>query len=298
MDFTLGLVLLVAFTLVHAAPTVDLEKRQTITALSAAQIASFKPFTFYASTGYCQPSATLTWSCGANCQANPSFEPLASGGDGSDTQFWYVGFDPTLQTVIVSHQGTDTGEILALLTDADITLKQLDSTLFPGLSSSIEVHEGFAGTQSRSAPDVLSAVQTAITRFKATQVTILGHSLGGAIALIDAVYLPLHVSGVTFKTITYGMPRVGNQAFANYVDAHVSLIHINNEEDIVPILPGRFLGYVHPSGEVHIEDSGEWASCPGQDNTNTQCIVGDVPNIFEGDESDHDGPYDGVLMGC
>ena len=36
----------------------------------------------------------------------------------------------------------------------------------------------------------------------------------------------------------------------------------------------------------------------GQDNTSNQCIVGDVPNIFEGDEGDHDGPYDGVEMGC
>ena len=36
----------------------------------------------------------------------------------------------------------------------------------------------------------------------------------------------------------------------------------------------------------------------GQDNSNKACIVGDVPNIFEGDESDHDGPYDGITMGC
>lgn len=33
-------------------------------------------------------------------------------------------------------------------------------------------------------------------------------TVGGAIALIDSVFLPLHISGVTFKTITYGMPRV------------------------------------------------------------------------------------------
>ena len=108
------------------------------------------------------------------------------------------------------------------------------------------------------------------------------------------------------------------------MDAHVSLTHINNKEDPIPILPGMFLGYVHPSGEVHIEDSGEWAACPGafalsslrgaapcclradlhcfsragQDNSSSQCIVGDVPEIWDGDESDHDGPYDGVTMGC
>ena len=36
----------------------------------------------------------------------------------------------------------------------------------------------------------------------------------------------------------------------------------------------------------------------GQDNPSDLCIVGDVPNIFESNESDHDGPYNGVEMGC
>ena len=99
--------------------------------------------------------------------------------------------------------------------------------------------------------------------------------------------------------IGYGLPRVGNQDFANYVDAlRLSITHINNKEDFVPILPGRFLGFHHPSGEVHIRDSGAWAACPGQDNDSAECTVGDVTSIFKGKESDHDGPYDGVTMGC
>ena len=58
---------------------------------------------------------------------------------------------------------------------------------------------------------------------------------------------------------------MGNQEFADYVDAHVtSLTHVNNKKDPVPILPGRFLGFVHPSGEVHIDNSNYWVSCPGQ----------------------------------
>ena len=76
---------------------------------------------------------------------------------------------------------------------------------------------------------------------------------GAAIALLDSVYLPLHIPGVTFKTVVFGLPRVcaifsyvtliynsslkvGNQAFANYVDAHVkNLNHINNKEDFIPV---------------------------------------------------------------
>ncbi|KZS99722.1 alpha/beta-hydrolase [Laetiporus sulphureus 93-53] len=229
----------------------------------------------------------------------PTFKPVTSGGDGDSVQYWYVGYDPTLDTVIVSHQGTDPDEILPLVTDGDIIMINPDTTLFPGLSSSIEVHQGFADEQAKTASDVLSAVQSAISTYSATKVTMVGHSLGAAISLLDAVYLPLHISDATFSYIGYGLPRVGNQAFANYVDdSSLSVTHINNEEDPIPICPGRFLGFVHPSGEVHIEDSGEWASCPGQDNPSTQCIVGDVPDIWDGDESDHDGPYGGVTMGC
>ncbi|KAH9914537.1 uncharacterized protein B0H18DRAFT_1125467 [Fomitopsis serialis] len=118
-----------------------------------------------------------------------------------------------------------------------------------------------------------------------------------AISLLNTVYLPLHIFNVTFTFVGYGLPRVGNQAFADYVDAQSnSVTHINNEEDPDPILPGMFLGFMHPSGdsEVHIEDSGEWAACTSQDNPSTECIVGDVPYLWDGNVSDHDGPYNGV----
>lgn len=88
---------------------------------------------------------------------------------------------------------------------------------------------------------------------------------GAALSLLDSVYLPLHLpSGTTFSTILYGLPRVGNQAFADYVDANLHVTHINNMKDPIPILPPTFLGYVHPSGEVHITGTLDWEQCPGK----------------------------------
>ncbi|KDQ26489.1 hypothetical protein PLEOSDRAFT_1044280 [Pleurotus ostreatus PC15] len=278
-----------------------LETRQSITVLSSAQISAFKPYSFYASTAYCKPATTKTWTCGANCNANSGFQPVASGGDGSIVQFWYVGYDASLKSVIVAHQGTDTSKLIPLLTDADFFFDSLNPTLFPGISRSIQVHNGFSEAQARAAPAVLAAVKTAMSQFSATRVTIVGHSLGGAIALIDAVYLPLHLpSGTTFKTVTFGMPRVGNQAFANYVDSHnTSLTHINNKGDIVPIVPGRFLGFHHPKGEVHVRNSDSaWVSCPGQDSTAAGCTIDEVPNIFSSNSGDHFGPFDGKHGDC
>ena len=123
----------------------------------------------------------------------------------------------------------------------------------------------------RAAEDVLSAVQDTLSAHSGASVTMVGHSLGGALALLDSVFLPLHLpEGTQFKTVTYGMPRVGNQEFADYVDENVTslnggtgLTHINNKEDVVPIVPGRFLGFVHPSGEIHIQDDDSWDTCSG-----------------------------------
>ena len=277
----------------------SIAKRQSITAISTAEIETFKPFTFFASAAYCQPANTLAWNCGANCDANSDFQPFASGGDGSSVQFWYVGFSPSQNTIIVAHQGTDPSQIQADATDADAFLTNLDSGLFPGVDSSVEVHSGFAAEQAKTASDILSAVQSLISSTGSQSVTVVGHSLGAAIALIDGIFLPLNLpSNINVQVIGYGLPRVGNQAWANFVDEVLSVTHINNKEDIVPIVPGMFLGYHHPSGELHIMDNNQWVSCPGQDNPSTECIVGDVPNVFDGDESDHDGPYDGVEMGC
>ena len=49
----------------------------------------------------------------------------------------------------------------------------------------------------------------------------VGHGLGGALAEIDAVYLRLNVPFIRMNTITFGKPRVGNEAWAYLVDANV-----------------------------------------------------------------------------
>ncbi|KDQ26486.1 hypothetical protein PLEOSDRAFT_1043436 [Pleurotus ostreatus PC15] len=251
-------------------------------------IAALKPYTYYASAGYCKPEDTLTWKCGENCEANAQFQPFASGGDGNATQYWYVGYDPALKTVIVAHQGTDMSKSGAVATIMDIAQVHPSKSLFPGVSANVLVHKGFAESHSRSAPAVLAAVEKTLKEPGTTKhVTLVGHSLGAALSLLDGIYLPLHVPGITFSVIGYGMPRVGNKAFADYVDAHVkSLVRINNGEDPVPIMPGMYYassGYRHPSGEIHISNKDrKWYKCAGQENPSAECSDGSGASIFSG----------------
>ena len=71
-----------------ASPEVDtVSLVDPVTPMTSAQVDALTPYTYFASTGYCNPSVTENWSCGANCDANPGFRPVASGGDGSLIQF-------------------------------------------------------------------------------------------------------------------------------------------------------------------------------------------------------------------
>lgn len=63
-----GLILSALFgpAIVWAAP--PLATRQSISTLTAAQVAAFKPYTRYASSAYCMPANTLAWNCGGESQ--------------------------------------------------------------------------------------------------------------------------------------------------------------------------------------------------------------------------------------
>ena len=85
--------------------------------------------------------------------------------------------------------------------------------------------------------------------------TVIGHSLGAALALLDGVRLRLLLAATTdVKVIGYGMPRVGNQDFASFVDTVLSgrVERITNKHDPIPILPAKSSAYHHVAGEIHI----------------------------------------------
>ncbi|KAG8706011.1 hypothetical protein FRC08_001317 [Ceratobasidium sp. 394] len=280
----------------------NLHSRAPVTPLTDAQIASFKPYALFARAAYCPASSTNTWSCGVACNELPGFIPYAAGGDGDLTPYWYVGYYPPLESIIISNQGLDPSSLLHLLEDADIVTIPLNPLLFPGVGISVRALSEFQLAQAGSASEKLSAVQKAMSEQQVTQITLTGHNMGGAISLLDALFLELHLSAsVKLKVVTHGMPRVGNQNFAELVDSYIAdLSHINNMRDTIPITPGRFLEFSHPSGEIHIVSSEleHWVVCQGQENADDLCTIGTVPNIFEGEPNDNKGPYNGVVLGA
>lgn len=47
------------------APASEIVERASITTYTSAQVAAFKPFTWYASAGHCPASQTIGWTCGS-----------------------------------------------------------------------------------------------------------------------------------------------------------------------------------------------------------------------------------------
>lgn len=94
--------------------------------------------------------------------------------------------------------------------DADFFLDPLDPILFPGVTETVRVHGGFQEAHSRSALQILTAAKTMMDTHEVKNILVVGHSLGGAIALLDGVYLGIHLAGtgVRIKVVTFGMPRV------------------------------------------------------------------------------------------
>ncbi|KAG2037861.1 Alpha/Beta hydrolase protein [Suillus americanus] len=299
-SFVLACILQVAAVPHHAPPAMRQADISVVTQMSSTQLNEIAPYAHFASAAYCPPIIINGWKCGGACHAVPDFKVSLTGGNDGSIQYYYVGYWPTQNTVVVAHEGTDPTNFLADLTDAYGLVERLDSTLFPGVASNVKLHSGFADEHARTARTILKEVKSLISQYNAKSVTLVGHSLGGALAEIECVFMALNLpSSIAIKGVTFGTPRVGNPAWAALFDSLVpDFQRINHKKDIVPIVPGRELGFSHVHGEVHIISEGDAVQCPGDDDaTDLRCTMRSVPSLFLGNIVDHLGPYQGIFMG-
>ncbi|KAG5643936.1 hypothetical protein DXG03_009348 [Asterophora parasitica] len=236
----------------------------------------------FARVAYCSSEAVTSWKCGDACESlGGGIKVLQAGGD-----------------------------------DGLVPMLVIFGNSCVGWPENIRVHEGFQKTFERTADGVLAGVKAALATAGVNKVVVTGHSLGtdpptsfcilrlsfqyaigAAVAMMDALMLTreLGPSGVEVNTTLFGLPRGGNAAWADFIDSTLgdSMVHLSNQNDPVPTLPPRFLGYQHPGGEVRIDavgnngDPTEIAILEGQENEN-----GSFKNsIFNISIPDHLGPY-------
>jgi hypothetical protein len=99
------------------------------------------------------------------------------------------------------------------LTDADFFLDGLDTSLFPGVSSSIQTHNGFGEAQARSASAVLAAVKKGFSTYSVSKVTVIGHSLGTQFSIITTTFEEIsHMSYSQAAPLPSSAPRTSKRA--------------------------------------------------------------------------------------
>ena len=118
-----------------------------------------------------------------------------------------------------------------------------------------QVGDGWLDTVQSLQDGVTAAILNISSQFPNAPIIITGHSLGAAVAPLFLVELarthPDLYARVVFPLYTFGQPRVGNRAFAQYANSHLpEWFRVVHHDDPVPHLPPHDFGFEHMAREV------------------------------------------------
>jgi hypothetical protein len=216
-------------------------------------------FINYASAAYCPQEKLTSWNC-ANCvgYAAGSSEIVYF----QDTNLDSAGFlavNKNLKLIVLSYRGTD--DLENWLYDLDVWFT---SAGLSGKNSNAEIHPGFNDMAMSLLSQTTSSLKSAIGKYPDYKIVLTGHSLGGAIAALIGFNLGQTnvIPWEKLNVITYGQPRVGNPAFASFLNTKPwTFTRITAYSDIVPISPGISMDYYHNQYNMHINSSGQTIKC-------------------------------------
>ena len=87
-----------------------------------------------------------------------------------------------------------------------------------------------------------------------TRVTVLGHSLGGAMATLAAPDIKRNLQQENVDVCTFGGPRVGKPDFRGKFNGEIARCYrVTNQFDIVPHVPSIVTGWMHVGEEVEVD---------------------------------------------
>lgn len=122
------------------------------------------------------------------------------------------------------------------------------------------VHTGFYSSWLNTRKAILTEVTETIEKYPDYQLTLVGHSLGGAVAALAG--LDFKVRGWDPRVTTFGEPRIGNKQLMAYMNerfnisstnkAHNKFHRVTHVGDPVPLLPLSEWGYRMHQEEIFI----------------------------------------------
>ncbi|UNI19643.1 hypothetical protein JDV02_005818 [Purpureocillium takamizusanense] len=271
----------------------NLEQRHSITQM---ELDNFRIYSEYTAAAYCnvgrKPGDRIKCGGGTTCAGveanNATISSTFVGrltGAGA-----IIALDHTRREIILAFRGSD--NIRNWITNFVFAREDCD------LVANCKVHSGFRKAWQEIADATTHGLEAATRACSSSsssphgnddyKVVIAGYSLGGAVATLAAAHL--RRAGLVADVFTFGSPRVGNDAFANFVTSQPGgrSWRVTHRDDPVPRLGPMFLGYRHISPEY-------WLAGGGVDQTdypvgavrrcdgiaNTECNAGTFGlNIF------------------
>ena len=167
----------------------------------------------------------------------------------------------------VATNAADKTQIIAVRGTANVENAMVDIALqlLPDEATGIDLHQGFA----RSARAIYERIRSKLD--KGSRISTTGHSLGGATALVLAMYLDTDGYDVD-KVITFGQPKVTNISGSRKFK-HLNVTRVVTPKDLVPLVPPldpmdlKNLSIYWPLGtEIILLDGTRYAEVDGIDS--------------------------------
>ena len=247
------------------------------------------------SAAYCPRASISAWSC-ARCapRAGP-FDVLTTVYDPGWDLFAYAGYSHALAAPVIAFRGTDSRSIGNWAENMRYWRSDLPLPIPGGAASGAAVHTGFyrSWNDSALAPNLTAAAAALARAHPGAPLYVAGHSLGAALATVAAVDIKARLeraweaetaaweaeqkdSGTAasrrrrrlsaappppppppIRLFTFGSPRVGNAAFASFVERSTSAsVRVTHNRDVVPSVPPTWVGFHHVATEAWQVDVG------------------------------------------
>ncbi|KAI8805412.1 Alpha/Beta hydrolase protein [Cladochytrium replicatum] len=266
---------------------------------NASDVVLMKSWAQISTISHCEPSAIVAWNC-TTCKSSLFPQPVSIlTADQNDIRF-YAGYIPSLNQIFVSFRGsTNAANYFSNfnfgLTNFWITGKAPSGSQF---------HSGFQKAYSDISGTVRTFVSTLAATYPTAELTLTGHSLGGALAthaaldLLITKYVPQLADASKIRLFSQGEPRMANPAGSAWISKQgwAGSYRLVNYDDIVPHLPPSWFNFRHHTREYWVlKDGSTVATCDDvttSDNEDTNCL-----NTIAFTSSTAHNLYLGVPMG-
>ncbi|KAF8472772.1 Alpha/Beta hydrolase protein [Kalaharituber pfeilii] len=238
--------------------------------------------------------------CLSRCEEFPSFQLVETWNTGpylSDScGYIALSHPPAPKRIVIAFRGTYSISNAI----ADLSLTKQEYLPYPSEGhkngtgdgercEDCAVHSGFFESWTQAEKMIGETVKQLVKVWKMErgyELVLVGHSLGGAVASLAA--LEFSAKGYAPKITTFGEPRVGNEALAQYInkkftpDTYRRVTHI---DDPVPLLPLNEWGFSPHETEYFITKRDlpptpiDIIKCEGSGDT--ECIAGGSVNMFQ-----------------